>query len=95
MSESKRISGTSQIAGNTVVNSDVAMLTLLELQKSSGKVESDVATLIRTVEGQGKRLLRVEITLAFAAGGIGFLIYLVNLLGRNIAAIHALLASSN
>ncbi len=77
------------------LDSNLTLLALLEVQKSIGKTEANVATLLRTVEGQGKRLLRVEIALAFAAGGIGLLIYLLNLLGRNIAAIHALLASSH
>lgn len=77
----------------TGVGPNVTLLALLELQKSSGKLEAQVQALQESVAGQGKRLLFMQVTIAAAAGGIGVLLYLVNILSRSLATIQALLTN--
>ena len=75
------------------LNSNITLLALLEVQKSVGKTEANVTHVQDTVDAHGKKLNRIEIMLALATGGVAVLLYLINLIVKNLAAIHALLAT--
>lgn len=53
------------------------MSALMDMRQTMGEIKANVETLIRTTERHGKRLLVIEITLAFATGGIILLLTMV------------------
>lgn len=71
-------------------NQNLMMEKVGELQRALGQIEGQVETMLKTVEGQGKKLWRIEILIATFTGGVVILIYLLNLLVKNIDTILAL-----